>query len=77
MPKRHSWLESSTVYVLVTDNKFDLYNITEIADKKHLLIWKNKVKQDELGKQLINLKKEASELEEPTSQLMGGMLGTG
>ena len=35
MPKRHNGLESPTVYVLVTDNKFDFYNITEIADKKY------------------------------------------
>jgi hypothetical protein len=35
LPKRHSGLESPTVYVLVTDNKFDFYNITEIADKKY------------------------------------------
>ena len=28
-------VESLTVYVLVTDNKFDFYNITEIADKKY------------------------------------------
>ena len=34
LPKRHNGLESPTVYVLVTDNKFDFYNITEIADKK-------------------------------------------
>ena len=33
LPKRHNGLESPTVYVLVTDNKFDFYNITEIADK--------------------------------------------
>jgi hypothetical protein len=33
VPKRHNGLESPTVYVLVTDNKFDFYNITEIADK--------------------------------------------
>ena len=30
LPKRHNGLESPTVYVLVTDNKFDFYNITEI-----------------------------------------------
>ena len=35
LPKRHNGLESSTVYVLVTDNKFDFYNITDIADKKY------------------------------------------
>ena len=34
LPKRHNGLESPTVYVLVTDNKFDFYNITDIADKK-------------------------------------------
>ena len=34
LPKRHNGLQSPTVYVLVTDNKFDFYNITEIADKK-------------------------------------------
>ena len=31
-------LESPTVYVLVTDNKFDFYNITEIADKKYKIL---------------------------------------
>ena len=38
MPKRHNGLESPTVYVLVTDNKFDFYNITEIADKKYQIL---------------------------------------
>ena len=38
MPKRHNGLESPTVYVLVTDNKFDFYNITEIADKKYRVL---------------------------------------
>ena len=33
VPKRHNGIESPTVFVLVTDNKFDFYNITEIADK--------------------------------------------
>ena len=28
LPKRHLGLETPTVYVLVTDNKFDFYNIT-------------------------------------------------
>jgi hypothetical protein len=31
LPKCHNGLESPTVYVSVTDNKFDFYNITEIA----------------------------------------------
>ena len=36
--KQHNGLESPTVYVLVTDNKFDFYNITEIADKKYKIL---------------------------------------
>jgi hypothetical protein len=38
LPKRHNGLESPTVYVLVSDNKFDFYNITEIADKKYRIL---------------------------------------
>jgi hypothetical protein len=38
LPKRHNGLESSTVYVLVTDNKFDFYNITEIANTKYQIL---------------------------------------
>ena len=38
LPKRHNGLESSTVFVLFTDNKFDFYNITEIADKKYRIL---------------------------------------
>ena len=38
LPKRHNGLESPTVYVLFTDNKFDFYNITEIADKKYHIL---------------------------------------
>ena len=38
LPKRHNGLDSPTVYVLVTDNKFDFYNITEIADKKYRIL---------------------------------------
>ena len=37
LPKRHNGLESPTVYVLVADNKFDFYNITEIAKKYQIL----------------------------------------
>jgi hypothetical protein len=38
LPKRHNdGLESSSVYVLVTDNKFDFYNITEIANRWQIL----------------------------------------
>ena len=38
LPKSHNGLESPTVYVLVTDNKFDFYNITEISDKKYRIL---------------------------------------
>jgi hypothetical protein len=38
LPKRHNGLESPIVYVLVTDNKFDFYNITDIADKKYKIL---------------------------------------
>ena len=38
LPKRHNGLESPTVYVLVTDNKFDFYNITEIGDRKYRIL---------------------------------------
>ena len=38
LPKRHNGLESPTVYVLVTNNKFDFYNITEIADKRYRIL---------------------------------------
>ena len=38
LPKRHNGLESPTVYVLVTDNKLDFYNITEIANKKYKIL---------------------------------------
>jgi hypothetical protein len=38
LPKRHNGLESPIVYVLVTDNKFNFYNITEIADKKYRIL---------------------------------------
>ena len=38
LPKRHNGLESPTVYVLVTDNKFDFYNIVEIANTKYQIL---------------------------------------
>jgi hypothetical protein len=38
VPKRHNGLESPTVFVLIADNKFDFYNITEIADKKYHIL---------------------------------------
>jgi hypothetical protein len=38
VPKRHNGLESPTVFVLIADNKFDFYNITETADKKYHIL---------------------------------------
>ena len=38
LPKRHNGLECPTVFVLGTDNKFDFYNITEMADKKYKIL---------------------------------------
>ena len=38
LPKRHGGLQSPTVYVLVSDNKFDFYNITEIANTKYHIL---------------------------------------
>ena len=36
--KRHNGLESPTVFVLITDNKFHFYNISEIDDKKFKIL---------------------------------------
>ena len=36
--KLYNGLESPTVFVLITDNKFDFYNITEIDDKKYKIL---------------------------------------
>jgi hypothetical protein len=38
LSKRHNRLESPTIFVLITDNKFDFYNIREIADKKYQVL---------------------------------------
>ena len=38
LPKRHAGLESPTVYVLVTNNKFDFYKITDIANYKYRIL---------------------------------------
>jgi hypothetical protein len=38
LPKRHSGLESPTVFVLIADNKFDFYNIVEIANTKYQIL---------------------------------------
>lgn len=46
---------------------------TEISNKNHLLIWKNRVKRDELGKELVSLKSEGAKYEEETLTLMKSM----
>ena len=38
MPKQHNRLESLTVFVLMTDNKFDFYNITENSGEKYRIL---------------------------------------
>jgi len=38
LSKRHNGLDSQTVFVLITDNKFDFYSITGIADKKYRIL---------------------------------------
>ena len=38
LPKRHDSLDSSTVYVLVTNNKFDFYKITDIANNEYQIL---------------------------------------
>ena len=53
LPKRHLGLESPTVYVLVTDNKFDFYNITEIADKKYQIL--NRVLENVIVKRIFTI----------------------
>ena len=53
LPKRHLGLESPTVYVLVTDNKFNFYNITEIADKKYQIF--NKVLENVIVKRIFTI----------------------
>ena len=38
LSKRHNGLESPTVYVWITGNKFDFYSISEIDDKKYKIL---------------------------------------
>jgi len=53
LPKRHLGLESPTVYVLVTDNKFDFYNITEIANTKYQIL--NRVLENVIVKRIFTI----------------------
>lgn len=54
----------------LTPKQIDAITTAEISTKTHLLIWKKKVEQCELEKQLSNLKKEEAKLKEPTLELM-------
>ena len=40
LSKRNNGLESPSIYVLVTDNKFDFYKITDIADNEYHILEK-------------------------------------
>ena len=53
LPKRHLGLESPTVYVLVTDNKFDFYNITKISNTKYQIL--NRVLENVIVKRIITI----------------------
>ena len=53
LPKRHDGLESPTVYVLVTDNKFDFYNITDIANNQYHVL--NKVLENVIVKRIFTI----------------------
>jgi hypothetical protein len=53
LPKRHLGLESPTVYVLVTDNKFDFYNMTEIANTKYQIL--NRVLENVIVKRIFTI----------------------
>jgi hypothetical protein len=53
LPKRHNGLESPTVYVLVTDNKFDFYKITDIANNQYQIL--NKVLENVKVKRIFTI----------------------
>jgi hypothetical protein len=53
LPKRHNGLESPTVYVLVTDNRFDFYKITDIANNKYQIL--NRVLENVIVKRIFTI----------------------
>ncbi|HJT85964.1 MAG TPA: hypothetical protein VJ697_15900 [Nitrososphaeraceae archaeon] len=53
LPKRHGGLESPTVYVLITDNKFDFYNITDIANNQYQIL--NRVLENVIVKRIFTI----------------------
>jgi hypothetical protein len=52
LSKRHNGLESPSVYVLVTDNKFDFYKITDIANNEYKIL--DKVLQNVIVKRMLH-----------------------
>jgi len=53
LSKRHNGLESPTVYVLITDNKFDFYNITDIANNQYQIL--NRVLENVIVKRIFTI----------------------
>jgi hypothetical protein len=53
LSNRHNGLESPTVYVLVTDNKFDFYNIIDIAKNEYQIL--NKVLENVIVKRIFTI----------------------
>ncbi len=53
LPKRHLGLESPTVYVLVTDNMFDFYKITDIATNQYQIL--NRVLENVILKRIFTI----------------------
>jgi len=52
----------------LTDKQIDVIK-TQISDKTHHLLWKNKVKKDELSKELSALNKESAEWDQRVSSM--------
>ena len=55
LPKKFGGLESASVYVLVTDNKFDFYKIVEKAHKKIQNKFRYCIRSDNSKKSIHNL----------------------
>lgn len=53
LSKRHNGLESPSVYVLVTHNKFDFYKITDIANNEYHIL--EKILQNVIVKRIFTI----------------------
>ena len=53
LSKRHNGLDSPSVYVLVTDNNFDFYKITDIANNEYHIV--DKVLENVIVKRMFTL----------------------